>query len=213
MWRLFRARARDSQARYFKSESIPTEFEVPGQAATHLGFSEPTFVVFLNDVLFRAADIAELVLTNGGLYDLACAMDFDGFKLYDEWVARDLAGQTLSPWYPFVRDPDAQARLRAGQPFRLYSCWNGAVALPASAIRLFRSWREDEPPSVDALDPNAAVLSPTQQPLQRCPVSECALVCKDLWQAGRTRIYMNPRVRLVYDSQSFVFVTAALPLT
>ena len=194
-------------------------------AATHLGFEAPTVVVFLNDILFRAADVVELVATNRGSFDLACAMDFDGLKLYDEWVARDLAGQTLSPWYPFVREPVAQARIRAGLPFRVFSCWNGAVALPATAVRLFRGWREGEPSipaeqrvissgdlgaEVDRMD--AGARAPAVWSASTCPVSECHVLCKDLWEAGLTRIYMNPHVRLVYSPQSRALVATLLGL-
>lgn len=200
-------------------------------AAAHLGFVDPTIVVFLNDVLFRAEDVVELVVTEGGEYDLACAMDFGGMKFYDEWVARDLAGQTFSPWFPFVREPLAQARLRAGLPFRVYSCWNGAVAMPATSVRLFRSWREGEEESAvtregeDSADTSRTAVALQQRSSEppkasgtrmwsadACPVSECHVFCKDLWSAGLTRVFMNPRVRLVYDAQSRALVSAVLPL-
>jgi hypothetical protein len=165
--------------------------------AGHLGFTLPTTVVFLNDVLLYANDVIELISTAGGAYDAACAMDFDVLQLYDTWVSRDLNGATLSGWYPFVRESLAQARLIAGEPFRVYSCWNGAVALPAAAFTqgglLFRSWREGEARS---LHPDADTRLTWSD---RCPASECHLVCKDLWAMGRSRIYMNPRVRLVYN--------------
>ena len=43
-------------------------------------------------------------------------------------------GNAFDPFYPFVEEPTAQAALRAGQPFRVYSCWNGAVVLPGNAL-------------------------------------------------------------------------------
>lgn len=35
-----------------------------------------------------------------------------------------------------------------------------------------------------------------------CPASECTLFCKDLWLAGRRRIYMNPAVTLTYNANT-----------
>lgn len=218
--------AASSRRRSSRSSPSANSSAVTGStAATHLGFKDPTVVVFLNDILFRAADVVELVATNRGSFDLACAMDFDGLKLYDEWVARDLAGQTLSPWYPFVREPVAQGRLRAGLPFRVFSCWNGAVALPATAVRLFRGWREGEPSTpaeqhvVATMDPgaegdriDAGARAPATWSASACPVSECHVLCKDLWDAGRTRIFMNPRVRVVYSPQSRALVATLLGL-
>ena len=36
-----------------------------------------------------------------------------------------------------------------------------------------------------------------------CSVSECQLVCKDLWAAGMTRILINPRVHVYYSWRSY----------
>lgn len=38
----------------------------------------------------QAEDILELLLTNGMQYDMACAMDYTYFRMYDMWVTRDL---------------------------------------------------------------------------------------------------------------------------
>jgi len=56
-------------------------------------------VVFLNDIILHASDVIELVSTEDGHYDMACAMDFELFKFYDTWVARDLSGQSFDDWY------------------------------------------------------------------------------------------------------------------
>jgi hypothetical protein len=182
----------------------------PDFTATHLGFSLPTYVVFLNDVILYAEDIIELISTEGGQYDLACGMDFDVLQLYDTWVARDLNGATLSGWFPFVRERTAQAKLIAGQPFRVYSCWNGAVALPAAALvdsgLVFRSWTAGEPRSPHVKPIVTSVWS------DECPASECHLICKDLWSAGHSRIFMNPRVRLAYNVATELKQRVLMPL-
>ena len=168
--------------------------------APHLGLTGRVTVLFLNDVLLYAEDALELLATGGGDYDLACGMDFEGLKLYDTWVLRDLTGSAASDWFPFFREASARAALRAGAPARVYSCWNGAVALP-SAIFLrdgvrFRSWAEGEPRS-DAGGSSTGSFSAD------CPVSECALLAKDIWahsaNPSGARIFVNPRVHLAYN--------------
>jgi hypothetical protein len=125
-------------------------------AAPHLGLSNPVMVIFLNDVLLYAEDVVELLLTEDGHYDMACGMDFEQLKLYDTWVARDMSGATFSDWYPFLREGTAQALMRQNKPFRVFSCWNGGVVVPAAYILrdriLFRTWRPSE---VRSLHPNA----------------------------------------------------------
>lgn len=112
----------------------------------------------------QAEQVVELLLTHGMSYDVACAMDFEGTRLHDVWAARDqavrtvcacppppcaavtpptktlysvtraLQGEAFDAHYPFVAEPAAQAALRANEPFRVYSCWNGAVVLPGNAL-------------------------------------------------------------------------------
>ena len=122
----------------------------------HLGLTKPVLVLFLNDIVAFAEDLLELIATEDGRYDMACAMDFELLKFYDTWVARDMSGNAFSSWYPYIREATAQERLRQGKPFRVFSCWNGAVAVRASFLVhdgiIFRSWGINEPRS---LHPNA----------------------------------------------------------
>jgi len=124
-------------------------------SAPHLGLYNPVMVIFLNDVLLYAEDVVELLLTEDGHYDMACGMDFEQLKLYDTWVARDMSGATFSDWYPYLREGTAQALMRQNKPFRVFSCWNGGVVVPAAYILrdriLFRTWRPSE---VRSLHPN-----------------------------------------------------------
>jgi hypothetical protein len=182
-------------------------------------------------------------------------------------------GDSLSRHYPHVREAQSRALLRAGRPFPVYSCWNGAVAVDARAFVeasararcgarcwdfadaalplqrgiTFRSWRVDElvSPSADAdpLQVRCAAPPPPPPPLPAhhhhhrrrrhhynhhrlrrrrrrhhrnqhrhtcqvfddfsCTVSECQLVCKDLWAAGLGRIVINPRVHVYYTWRSY----------
>lgn len=239
----------------------------------NLGLPAPIKVLFLNDILLRADDALALLATRGGQYDMACALDFDLLQLYDTWVVRDAAGGTLSPWWPHLRQADAQAALRAGKPFPVSQCWNGMVALDAPALvasaALFRPWYPGEPrgspPPRNASDApppaqpwmqhlltlwqtvrtvwvrppggghfppppasegewtaavRAGVTSTSSAPLmppphpvadavalregvygaRTCAVSECALLGRDLAQAGHPRILVNPSVRVYYNT-------------
>lgn len=114
----------------------------------------------------QAEDILELLLTNGMQYDMACAMDYTYFRMYDMWVTRDLnvmngghhsdtqppkalpaavsppvyvsmlviQGDVPSAWYPYIQESVSRSRVRQGLPFRVYSCWNGAVVLPGEVL-------------------------------------------------------------------------------
>lgn len=72
------------------------------------------------------------------------------------WVARDMSGATFSDWYPYLREGTSQALMRSNHPFRVFSCWNGGVVVPAAYILndgiTFRTWRSGE---VRSLHPNA----------------------------------------------------------
>ena len=110
-------------------------------------------------VFVQAEALVQLLLTNDMQYDVACGMDFERLKFYDVWVTRDISvrvvplvpqthepqcspsalwrlsqGEAFSSWYPFVQDPLSQLAMRYEHPFRVYSCWNGAVVLPGNAL-------------------------------------------------------------------------------
>lgn len=86
--------------------------------------SQHTTIIFLNDVYFHHQDVLKLVDTNGGNFDMACGLDFY-YQFYDVWVSRDIHGNTLLGQYPFFRDTESRARVAAGLPVRVFSCWNG----------------------------------------------------------------------------------------
>ncbi|MES1907106.1 MAG: hypothetical protein MHM6MM_000287 [Cercozoa sp. M6MM] len=129
-------------------------------------------VVFLNDIVFDAADIVSLVGTNNGKYDAACAMDFFG-AFYDTWVTRDLNGDVLSGYHPYVAETNAQAKAKKYEPFQVYSCWNGAVVFRAESLRglKFRSWKHGELRS-PALEPSVTQVTPVAVPLITVSVTD-----------------------------------------
>ncbi|KAF0682956.1 Aste57867_24969 [Aphanomyces stellatus] len=154
-------------------------------------------IVFFNDVLFDAADIARLLVTDNLDYDVVCAMDFNRVTLYDTWVARDVNGEAMSSLYPFTADLESIALLRQGKPFPVSSCWNGVVAMKAQPfvqdkVR-FRAWRHDEPRMLSRRTPILdAVYS------DDCPGSECGLIFEDLNRLLYTNVLMHPTVHVTY---------------
>lgn len=130
-------------AAVMKAQESPLHAWTSGADATR-----PVSVLFANDVYFTVADALRLLLTRDGDYDMACGMDFDLVKLYDVWVTRDLNGNHLSGFYPFVHEAAAQRSFQRDLPFQVYTCWNGLVAMQAKpflhdSLR-FRKWTHGE---------------------------------------------------------------------
>ncbi|KAL8955747.1 MAG: hypothetical protein Q9183_006536, partial [Haloplaca sp. 2 TL-2023] len=139
-----------------------------------------TTVLFINDVSLCMEDILELVHMRKKLgADMTCAMDwihvFQYPTFYDVWTARTMAGDAFFNVPPngtlefahdtFWNHEASGESLRIGQPFQVFSCWNGAIAVTAepfinSKVR-FR-----------AAHPN------------KCPQGEPTSFCKDLWLNG-----------------------------
>lgn len=71
--------------------------------------------------------------------------------------------------------------------------WLVLVSLfTAQAHIRFRSWKQGEPTSPHK---HAVHVSPVFNDTA-CPVSECQLLMRDLWQAGFTRVWLNPAVKV-----------------
>lgn len=152
-------------------------------------------VIFLNDVAICTEDILELVhqrqYQNA---DMTCAMDWTYVghdpTFYDLWVARGMNGDSFfevpedgswdSAWKIFWNNPPALSRFMAGQPFQVFSCWNGAAAFTAKPLLekkiAFRSSRHGE-----------------------CQQGEPQLFCKDLWYNGYGKIAVVPSINLEYS--------------
>lgn len=176
----------------------------------HVGTHEQEFhVIFFNDIYIKFEDVLELLATNGGHYDMACAMDFYG-EFYDRWVTRDRSGRALDSMYPYFLDVDSQHLVRSHKAVPVYSCWNGIVVFPADVIQrsavTFRS-RHSPPAIVSAKRANDSF----------CFASECLLFCKDLRELSpeegrRDRIFMNPNVRVAYSRSYYYYVRYVLAL-
>ena len=129
--------------------------------------------------------------------DMTCAMDWTFVgpdpTFYDVWIARGMNGDSFfnippdgnwnSAWNIFWNNPTAQQRQRAGQPFQVFSCWNGAVALTAKPLIedeiRFRGSHEDE-----------------------CFQGEPKIFAKEMWYHGYGKIAVIPSVNLEYSDEA-----------
>lgn len=175
-------------------EPLYNNFTTLGESQTPMTFTadEVTKVIFINDGLFCAEDVLELLLqSNRQESDITCAVDFDvpenpGF--YDTWVARDIAGKQFNK-YPFLgwaKDAETNSRFGNWLPAQVQCCWNGAVILNARAfthnnVRFRRS------------NPSTS----------ECSSSECSLICKDFGAHGYDRAIVVPKSLVAYDRETF----------
>ncbi|CAN8097918.1 unnamed protein product [Discula destructiva] len=104
-------------------------------------------VLFLNDVLFRTTDAAQLLFsTNAGddgraHYLSACALDYDSpVKFYDLYATRDAEGFSNGvPIFPiFTSAGEGLSRkdmLAQKDAVRVSGCWSGMVAMQAGYVQ------------------------------------------------------------------------------
>ncbi|CAE6476779.1 unnamed protein product [Rhizoctonia solani] len=168
--------------------------------------SEFDTVLWLNDVFHCHTDVLELLLQKqqqGAVQ--ACGLDYGPRGLiYDRWVMRTMRG---TPFYnqsdlvdffssditykarpevlPSPQDALDKAALERGDPFQVFSCWNGVTAFSASAFASLRFRTAlNDPDSKDGVTDKA---------------SECYLSSVDLWKHGLGRVMIVPRVRVAYS--------------
>ena len=156
-------------------------------------FHPDTIVTFINDVSLCVDDILELIhqLVRQGA-EMTCAMDwiYDGDFFYDVWIGRLMTGALFFEVPPngswnlahnlLPSDTESRQRFTQGQPFQVFSCWNGVAvfrAMPVmdSMVR-FRSADHGE-----------------------CYLGEPLHFCKDLWKVGRGKIAVVPSVNVGYS--------------
>ncbi|KZP11779.1 glycosyltransferase family 69 protein [Athelia psychrophila] len=203
-----------------------------GSAALAAGVDAFGRVLFLNDIVFCAADVLEVLYehkTQGA--DMACSLDWGSHIVYDRWVLRGMSG---SPSYaqpdllayfaepPPARNPvpqpfpsadrEAGERLRALEPFQVFSCWNGAVVMPAAAFVANSSQSQMEGDTrgtgrgpvrfrTAKSDPDAPVAGDGMAVTEKA--SECFLVPVDLWKRGWGKIMVVPRASVAYTGYDY----------
>ncbi|GJD08987.1 Alpha-1,3-mannosyltransferase CMT1 [Galdieria sulphuraria] len=147
------------------------------------------YVAFINDVFFCANQITRLLLHIIHGADMVCGLDYGSdLKFYDIWVTRDIHGGpvTNAENCSIFQSKSDVMLCQQRKLVPVFSCWNGLVAMNAdifskSNIR-FRS--------VDNIRGD-------------CPASECTLLCLDLWRNNHQLVYVDPEVKVAYDSTVF----------
>ncbi|KAL9004826.1 MAG: hypothetical protein Q9188_002370 [Gyalolechia gomerana] len=171
--------------------------------ASKAAFSD-TVILFINDVSICMEDILELIHQQQKQpADMVCAMDWVYLAanptFYDVWVARGMNGDTFFnipssgswdlAWNIFWNNGEARTSLASGQPFQVFSCWNGAIALAAK-------------PFLDS-----GIRFRAEFPGQ-CPQGEPKSLCRDLWVNGYGKIAVVPSVSLEYSDEGATKVKA-----
>lgn len=162
-------------------------------------FSSDTAVIFLNDVALCMEDILELMLQRvlqGA--DMVCALDwtFPGWDptFYDVWIARSMSGDSFfhipanGSWDDaldlFWDHAATSKRFVNGQPFQVFSCWNGGAVFTAKPLmenKIKFRFVHDE---------------------HECYQGEPQLFCKDFWWHGYGKIAVVPIVSLEYNDEN-----------
>ncbi|KAJ9261804.1 CAZyme family GT69 [Paecilomyces variotii] len=158
-------------------------------------------LLYLNDVVFDPVDVLQLLFSTNAAQDgvaqyrAACSVDFiNPFKFYDTYATRDLQGYSMGvpffPWFTSAGSGQSRRDVLAGKDtVRVRSCWGGIVAFDAKYFQGHNPvrFRAEKDLFWDA--------------------SECCLIHADIQDPAPdieaipdTGIYMNPYVRVAYDS-------------
>ncbi len=86
-------------------------------------------ILFLNDVVYTADDILDLLQTRDGKYAAACTLDFESPPaFYDTFALRDSNGYpAMMQTWPFFRSAASRKAVIANEPVPVRSCWNGML--------------------------------------------------------------------------------------
>lgn len=144
-------------------------------------------ILFLNDVVFSADDVLNLLQTRDGKYATACALDFETPpSFYDTFAVRDSGGDlpAMQRW-PYFRSSASRDAVVANQPVPVQSCWNGIVAMSAA-------------PFYNTASPLHFRGVPDTLAHQHVEGSECCLIHADNPLSSTLGNWINPNVRVGY---------------
>ncbi|RAL05095.1 uncharacterized protein BO80DRAFT_452026 [Aspergillus ibericus CBS 121593] len=165
-------------------------------------------LLYLNDVAFHPLDALQLLFSTNAAedgtaqYRAACAVDFiNPFKFYDTM------GLPFFPWFSSAGHGLSRQDVLAGKDaVRVRSCWGGMVAFDAT---FFQRGAKSPTAGVQALGYEEGT-SPARFRASRdtfWEASECCLIHADIQKPQTdveeitdTGIYLNPYVRVAYDS-------------
>ena len=155
-----------------------------------------TIIIFLNDIVFKYEDIINLLSTNKEDFDVVCGLDMNSNTFYDRWVSIDLEGDGMRKYFPFFVNKEAQDLVVNHKPIRVFSCWNGIIALKASP---FKDKQIQFRYKLNYTQPNYSLNNPAKDYYE----SECTFLNIDLFSLGYTKKFINPDVRVTYKHQYF----------
>ena len=156
-------------------------------------------VVWINDVVFTAEDVIELLNTRDGNYAAACSLDFSKPPAYyDTFALRDSDGdEAVTSTFPYFRSKVSRDAVIRDIPVPVQSCWNGIVAFDAEP------WT-----GIDKLEFRGVPDSLASYHLEG---SECCLVHADNPLTPSRGVWLNPRVRVGYGPAAYEVVHASEP--
>ncbi|EFX01642.1 polysaccharide export protein [Grosmannia clavigera kw1407] len=154
-------------------------------------------ILFLGDVAFTTADVYTLLSTRGGNYAAACSLDFSSPpNFYDTFALRDSDGHgALTQTWPYFRSRASRKALIESQPVPVTSCWNGIVAMDAAPFY------DEVPLTFRGIADSLAT--------KHLEGSECCLIHADNRLSDSKGIWLNPNVRVGYDTSAYKAVHSA----
>jgi len=149
-------------------------------------------ILFLNDVIFTSDDALELLHTRDGDYAAACGFDYNrpwpSISFYDQFATRDSNGQELmSLYHPYFAVGESRDALLKDSAVPVKSCWSGIAAFDAAPFQDL-----GYPLRFRAVNDSLAEYY--------LEASECCLIHYDNPIAASKGVWMNPNVRVGYDS-------------
>lgn len=186
-------------------------------------------LLFVNDVVFDPIEAAQLIFSTNvdedgiAQYRAACSVDFiNAIKFYDTFATRDLEGYSMGlpffPWFSGAGNAESRNDVLEGKDaVRVRSCWGGMVSFDAKYFqkpkpdppKLDDSPKEQRAEDVDISLPGAgsSVARFRAEEDTYWDASECCLINADIQsppseESRETGIYMNPFVRVAYDSNT-----------
>ena len=117
---------------------------------------------------------------------------------YDTFALRDIEGyEAVSSTFPYFRSKGSRDAMVAGQPVPVQSCWNGMVSFDASPFTAL------DPLSFRGIRDSLAAL--------HLEASECCLIHIDNPLTPSKGVWLNPNVRVGYNSAAYDAVHRTTP--
>jgi len=166
-------------------------------------------------LLVQTEDVQRLLETRGGDYAAACSLDFSKPPaFYDTFALRDSDGHAaLMQSWPYFRSRASRDALKASEPVPVTSCWNGIGKIQSlkALINQFKTLTQ-QPVAMNAApfyaDTNPLRFRGISDSLAKSHLegSECCLVHTDNSLSTPKGVWLNPNVRVGYNSHAYDLV-------